>query len=140
MEQATTIWIDLAKRASNCMGDGRRTPGTAQEGVAGAAGELSVEATTRHRGHGGVCNGARLGPGHSRAGARGPAHAADLRETVCAPSEERSRWRRGDRRGGLQANHALCGGEDRRAASAINDLSDARPAGAAANPIIVMSA
>ena len=58
----------------------------------------------------------------------------DLRQAVCASPEERRRGRRGDRRGGLKADDALCGVEDGRAASAIHDLSDPRPLGAAANP------
>ena len=48
--------------------------------------------------------------------------------------EQRCR-RRGDRRGGLKADDALCGVEDGRAASATHDLSHARPFGAAANPV-----
>jgi len=56
-----------------------------------------------------------------------------MREAVCPPPEERRRGRRGDRRGGLEANDALRVIEDGKATSTINDLPDTGFAGAAAN-------
>src|ERR1700727_655284 len=66
--------------------------------------------------------GARLGTGHQGSRARRATASTDLRHAACAPAEERRRRRRGNRRGGLEANDALCGVEDGRAASAIDDL------------------
>ena len=104
-------------------------------GVAGAVARLSGQAAACHRGDGSMRNGARLGTGHQRSRARRAARSTDLHQAICAPAEERRCRRRGDRRGGLKADDALCGVEDGRAASATHDLSHARPFGAAANPV-----
>jgi hypothetical protein len=129
MEKATIIGIDLAKRVFQVHAaskDGRYCARRCR-GRSCSASWLN----SRHGGDGSVRDGARLGTGDQRSRARRAARSTNLRQAVCAPPEERRRRRRG----GLKADDALCGVEDGRAASAIHDLSDPRPAGAAANPV-----
>src|SRR5262249_32662143 len=82
---------------------------------------------------GSVCNGALLGARARRAWARGAADAGAIREGVHQAQQARCRRCRSDLRGGSTPDHAICAGEDGRAAGGSAAASWPRAAGASAH-------
>ena len=133
MEEVSIIGINLAKRSFQVHGEGGRVCGLPPEAEPREASGVSRRPSALCGGDGGVRQRPLLGPGDHGARPRGEAGSAGLREAVRQAAQERRRGRGGDHGSGAAADHAPRGGQDGRAASACDALSDARPAGAPAH-------
>ena len=85
--------------------------GAAPSPVAGQARRVPAPPAAVRGGDGGVLRGASPRAGLRGAGPRGAADVAGIRPAVCEGAEERRPRRRGDRRGGDAADHAVRGAE-----------------------------
>lgn len=81
-----------------------------------------------------ACASASLGPDDRRPWPRGAADPARLCEAVREAPEERHGRCRGDFRGGVAANHAVCRREERGPAGGGDGLSDPRSSGSPTDP------
>src|SRR3954447_5662130 len=83
-----------------------------QAASAGAGSGVLQQAAALLGGDGGMCDGALLGAGAARAGARGATDAGAVRESLCEAEQERRRGCGSDLRGGCATDDAVRAGQD----------------------------
>ena len=130
MAQVTTIGLDLAKRVF-------QVHGVDAAGAVVLRRQLKrrqmVSFFTKFDWHGGVRHGASLGPHAAGSRPRGAADPTGLRQSLCAPEQDRPGRRRGYLRGGEPAVDALCPNQERSRPGDGGGASGARAADRAAH-------